>query len=122
MGLLGGVVGEAERTPGAVGIRPLGGKRVLPLVPVSAPRQEDQEGLWPGLPGPSLNKSSPVTGEAEGTETRASVSRLDGMPSSHERSPQLRLSNWQTCDSAHMNLGFLGPGSGWLVSRVLEGL
>lgn len=75
MGLLGGVVGEA-RGLGAVGIRPLGGKRVLALEPVSAPSQGRPGGAVAGPLGPfPWNKSLPVTGEvgsaAEGTENQS---------------------------------------------------
>ena len=53
MRLLDGVVGEARGLK-AVGIRPLGGKRVLPLVPVSAPGQ--------GRPGGAVARPGSVRG------------------------------------------------------------
>lgn len=69
--LLDGVVGEARGLK-AVGIRPLGGKRVLPLVPVSAPGQGRPGGAVARPLGPfPWNKSLPVTGEAEGTENQS---------------------------------------------------
>ena len=79
------------------------------------PCREDQEGLWPGLLGPSPGIShyrNKVGWRVllRGPKTRVSISRPDVHALSTCASPQVHLSNWETCDSAHTwAWGFFGP-------------